>query len=158
VGCPGRLPAHDRRRAGRHLKVLFALAHSLTAGIVTAAAFIAYQQIENHVLNPMVMSHTVKANPLLVLLSVLVGASIGSWLDGFFGAFVAALHFHPSRGRHSDNRPRTVARCRGAGSNGRRAASRPGRYPRAPRFLSASLSTRALRGSRAPDTVIGNGP
>jgi hypothetical protein len=38
--------------------VLFALGHSLTAGIVTAIAFIAYQQIENHVLNPMVMSRT----------------------------------------------------------------------------------------------------
>jgi len=35
--------------------VLFALGHSLTAGIVTAAVFIAYQQIENHVLNPVVM-------------------------------------------------------------------------------------------------------
>jgi predicted PurR-regulated permease PerM len=32
--------------------VLFALGHSLTAGIVTAAAFIIYQEIENHVLNP----------------------------------------------------------------------------------------------------------
>ena len=58
--------------------VLFALGHSLTAGIVTAAAFIAYQQIENHVLNPVVMSRTVKINPLLVLLSILVGTSIGT--------------------------------------------------------------------------------
>jgi predicted PurR-regulated permease PerM len=78
--------------------VLFALGHSLTAGIVTAAAFIAYQQIENHVLNPVIMSRTVKVNPLLVLLSVLVGASIGSWLGGFFGAFVAALVAIPVAG------------------------------------------------------------
>ena len=70
--------------------VLFALGHSLTAGIVTAAAFIAYQQIENHVLNPVVMSRTVKVNPLLVLLSLLIGTSIGDWLGGFFGSFVAA--------------------------------------------------------------------
>ena len=69
--------------------VLFALGHSLTAGIVTAAAFIAYQQIENHVLNPVVMSRTVKINPLLVLLSILVGTSIGDWVGGFFGSFVA---------------------------------------------------------------------
>jgi hypothetical protein len=46
--------------------VLFALGHSLTADIVTAAAFIAYQQIENHVLNPVIMSRTVNVNPLLV--------------------------------------------------------------------------------------------
>ena len=78
--------------------VLFALGHSLTAGIVTAAAFIAYQQTENHVLNPVVMSRTVKINPLLVLLSILVGTSIGDWLGGFFGSFVAALLSIPVAG------------------------------------------------------------
>ncbi len=78
--------------------VLFALGHSFTAGIVTAAAFIAYQQIENHVLNPVVMSRTVNVNPLLVLLSVLVGTSIGDWLGGFFGSFVAALLSIPVAG------------------------------------------------------------
>jgi predicted PurR-regulated permease PerM len=45
--------------------VLFAAGHSLTAGIITAAVFIGYQQLENHVLNPVVMSRTVKVNPLL---------------------------------------------------------------------------------------------
>jgi predicted PurR-regulated permease PerM len=78
--------------------VLFALGHSLTAGIVTAAAFIAYTQIENHVLNPVVMSRTVKINPLLVLLAILAGTSIGSWLGGTFGAFVAALLSIPAAG------------------------------------------------------------
>jgi hypothetical protein len=78
--------------------VLFALGHSLTAGIVTAIAFIAYQQIENHVLNPVVMSRTVKVNPLLVLLSLLVGTSIGDWVGGFFGSFVAALLSIPVAG------------------------------------------------------------
>jgi predicted PurR-regulated permease PerM len=38
-----------------------------------------------------VMSRTVNVNPLLVLLSILVGTSIGDWLGGFFGSFVAAL-------------------------------------------------------------------
>ena len=78
--------------------VLFALAHSLTAGIVTAAAFIIYQQIENHVLNPVVMSRTANVNPLLVLLSLLVGTSIGDWVGGFFGSFVAALLSIPVAG------------------------------------------------------------
>jgi predicted PurR-regulated permease PerM len=78
--------------------VLFALGHSFTAGLVTAAAFVTYQQIENHVLNPVVMSRTVKVNPLLVLLSVLVGTSIGDWLGGFFGSFVAALLSIPIAG------------------------------------------------------------
>jgi predicted PurR-regulated permease PerM len=78
--------------------VLFALAHSLTAGIVTAAAFLIYQQIENHVLNPVVMSRTANVNPLLVLLSLLVGTSIGDWVGGFFGSFVAALLSIPVAG------------------------------------------------------------
>jgi predicted PurR-regulated permease PerM len=78
--------------------VLFALGHSLTAGIVTAAAFLAYQQIENHVLNPIVMSRTANVNPLLVLLSLLVGTSIGDWVGGFFGSFVAALLSIPAAG------------------------------------------------------------
>jgi predicted PurR-regulated permease PerM len=78
--------------------VIFATGHSLTAGIVTAAAFITYQQIENHVLNPVVMSRTVQINPLLVLLSILVGTSIGDWVGGFFGSFVAALLSIPVAG------------------------------------------------------------
>jgi predicted PurR-regulated permease PerM len=78
--------------------VLFATAHSLTAGIVTLIVFLVYTQVENHILNPVVMSRTVKVNPLLVLLSILVGASIGSWIGGIFGAFVAALLSIPAAG------------------------------------------------------------
>ena len=78
--------------------VLFALGHSLTAGIITAAAFLIYQQIENHVLNPVIMSRTANVNPLLVLLSLLVGTSIGDWVGGFFGSFVGALLAIPAAG------------------------------------------------------------
>ena len=78
--------------------VLFALGHSLTAGIVTLIVFLIYTQLENHVLNPVVMSRTVKVNPLLVLLAVLVGASMGGWVGGFFGGFVAALLAIPVAG------------------------------------------------------------
>jgi predicted PurR-regulated permease PerM len=78
--------------------VLFAAAHSLTAGIITLIVFLVYTQVENHVLNPIVMSRTVKVNPLLVLVSILVGASIGSLIGGIFGAFVAALLAIPAAG------------------------------------------------------------
>jgi predicted PurR-regulated permease PerM len=78
--------------------VLFAVGHSLTAGIVTLVVFLLYTQIENHVLNPVVMSRTVKVNPLLVLVAILVGASLGSWIGGIFGAFVAALIAIPTAG------------------------------------------------------------
>jgi predicted PurR-regulated permease PerM len=78
--------------------VIFATFHSLTAGIVTLVVFLVYTQVENHVLNPVVMSRTVKISPLLVLLAVLVGASIGSLIGGIFGGFVAALLAIPTAG------------------------------------------------------------
>jgi hypothetical protein len=78
--------------------VLFAVGHSLTAGIVTLVVFLIYTQLENHALNPLVMSRTVKVNPLLVLIAILVGASLGDWIGGVFGAFVAALLAIPAAG------------------------------------------------------------
>jgi predicted PurR-regulated permease PerM len=78
--------------------VLFALGHSFFAGVVTLVVFIVYTQVENHVLNPVVMSKTVRISPLLVLLAVLVGASVGSLIGGIFGGFVAALLAIPTAG------------------------------------------------------------
>jgi predicted PurR-regulated permease PerM len=78
--------------------VLFAFGHSITAGISTAVVFLVYTQIENHILNPVIMSKTVRISPLLVLIAVLVGASVGSLVDGLFGGFVAALLSIPAAG------------------------------------------------------------
>jgi predicted PurR-regulated permease PerM len=78
--------------------VLFAFTHSTTAGISTAVVFLVYTQVENHILNPVIMSKTVRISPLLVLISVLVGASLGSLVDGLFGGFVAALLSIPAAG------------------------------------------------------------
>jgi predicted PurR-regulated permease PerM len=60
--------------------------------------FAVYTQIENHVLNPVVMSKTVRINPLLVFIAVLVGASLGSLIGGLSGGFVAALLAIPTAG------------------------------------------------------------
>ena len=78
--------------------VLFAFTHSIAAGVVTAVVFLIYTQIENHILNPLVMSRTVKINPLLVFISVMVGAVIGSGIGGIFGGFVAVLLAVPIAG------------------------------------------------------------
>jgi predicted PurR-regulated permease PerM len=78
--------------------VLFAFIHSVTAGIATAVVFLVYTQVENHILNPVIMSKTVRISPLLVLIAVLVGASLGSLVDGIFGGFVAALLSIPAAG------------------------------------------------------------
>jgi predicted PurR-regulated permease PerM len=65
--------------------VAIAFLTSTGAGIAVVVMYIVYQQVENHVLQPVVMSRTVKLNPLLVLLSVLVGVE----LAGFVGALLA---------------------------------------------------------------------
>jgi predicted PurR-regulated permease PerM len=70
----------------------------LTAGIITMVVFLVYTQIENHILNPVIMSRTVRINPLLVLMSVLVGAELGNLVGGLFGGFVAALLAIPVAG------------------------------------------------------------
>jgi predicted PurR-regulated permease PerM len=59
--------------------------HSITAGIVVVTFFLVYQQIENHVLQPVVYGRTVKLSPLVVLISVLIGAE----LAGVLGALAA---------------------------------------------------------------------
>jgi predicted PurR-regulated permease PerM len=78
--------------------VLFAFTTSWPAGLVTLVVFLIYTQVENHVLNPIIMSRTVRINPLLVLVSILFGATLGSWVGGFFGGFVAALLAIPLAG------------------------------------------------------------
>ena len=79
--------------------VLFALfTKGLGAGIVTLVVFLVYTQLENHILNPVIMSKTVRISPLLVLVSVLVAASLGDWIGGLFGGFVAALLAIPAAG------------------------------------------------------------
>jgi predicted PurR-regulated permease PerM len=79
--------------------VIFALfTKGLTGGIVTLVVFLIYTQFENHVLNPVIMSKTVRISPLLVLTSVLVAASLGDWIGGLFGGFVAALLAIPLAG------------------------------------------------------------
>ncbi len=78
--------------------VIIATLHSLPAGIVTLVVFLVYQQIENHVLNPVIMSRTVRLNPLWVLLAVLLGASLGDLVGSIFGGLVGALLAVPAAG------------------------------------------------------------
>ncbi|MEZ5408439.1 MAG: AI-2E family transporter [Acidimicrobiales bacterium] len=70
---------------GAAAAVLGALLVSPGAGIAAVVFFVIYQQFENFVLAPMVMARTVKINPLVTLLSVLLGVE----LFGFDGALLA---------------------------------------------------------------------
>ena len=71
--------------------VVIAAIHSVPAGITMLIVFLVYQQIENHVLNPVIMSKTVQLNPFWVLIAVLVGATLGGRVAGGLGTFVGAL-------------------------------------------------------------------
>jgi predicted PurR-regulated permease PerM len=58
---------------------------STTSGIIILIFFVVYQQIENHILQPVVYGRTVQLSPLAVLIAVL----IGSELAGVIGALAA---------------------------------------------------------------------
>jgi predicted PurR-regulated permease PerM len=64
---------------------LVAFAHSTTAGIAMVIIYNVYQQIENHVIQPLVMKRSVQVSPFITLVAVLVGSA----LLGFVGALLA---------------------------------------------------------------------
>lgn len=70
--------------------VLVALAATgTTAAVVTAIFFVVYQQLENHVLQPLVYGRTLRLSPLAVLIAVLLGAEVAGVL-GALGAIPIA--------------------------------------------------------------------
>jgi predicted PurR-regulated permease PerM len=62
---------------------------SIPAGIIVLAFMIVYQQIENHLLQPLVYSRTVQLSPLAILIAVLIGAKLAGVL-GALGAIPLA--------------------------------------------------------------------
>ncbi|HET7554695.1 MAG TPA: AI-2E family transporter [Gaiellaceae bacterium] len=66
-----------------------AFLHSIPAGIVVIVFFIVYQQIENHLLQPVVYGRTVQLSPLAVLISILIGAELAG-IIGALGAIPVA--------------------------------------------------------------------
>jgi predicted PurR-regulated permease PerM len=54
-------------------------------GLIVVAFFIGYQQLENHILQPVIYGRTVQMSPLAVLIAVLIGAE----LAGVLGALAA---------------------------------------------------------------------
>jgi predicted PurR-regulated permease PerM len=70
---------------GAVVGVIAAFTQSITAGIVVIIFFVIYQQLENHLLQPLIFARTVQLNPLTVLLAILVGVE----LAGILGALLA---------------------------------------------------------------------
>jgi predicted PurR-regulated permease PerM len=69
--------------------VAFLSTDSIWSGIVVLIFFIVYQQLENHLLQPLVYGRTVQLSPLIVLIAVLIGASLAGVL-GALGAIPVA--------------------------------------------------------------------
>lgn len=65
--------------------VLAGFIHSVPAGITVLVFFVLYQQLENHLLQPVVFARTVKLDPLTVIVAILIGAE----LMGILGALLA---------------------------------------------------------------------
>jgi predicted PurR-regulated permease PerM len=62
-----------------------AFLHTIVAGIIVVVFFVVYQQVENHLLQPIIYGRTVQLSPLAVLISILIGAE----LAGILGALAA---------------------------------------------------------------------
>ena len=70
---------------------LFALTHSVGAGITVAIAMFLYQQIKNHFLYPVVVGRAVSLGSLLVLVSVLAGAELAGIGGAVFAIPIAGV-------------------------------------------------------------------
>lgn len=70
---------------GAVLVSFVALFKSFTAAVIMAIFFVIYQQLENTFIQPMIDSRTVQISPLTVLISAILGISLG----GILGALVA---------------------------------------------------------------------
>jgi predicted PurR-regulated permease PerM len=70
---------------GGVVAVLAGFIHSVPAGIVVLVWFVLYQQLENHLLQPLVFKRTVQLNPLTVIIAILLGVE----LLGVLGALLA---------------------------------------------------------------------
>ena len=137
---------------GAVIATLAAFVESTTAGIVVIVFFVLYQQLENHLLQPLIFARTVKVNPLTVLIAILVAVELAGILGALLAIPVAGIIqiiardiWDTSRGRLKDRptvgedeipvdatrEPQPVAAAAGDGDpvvdGGSRAAPAPGR-------------------------------
>jgi predicted PurR-regulated permease PerM len=76
---------------GAIVALIAAAIHSLPALVVVAIFFVVYQQLENHLLQPVILSRTVKLNPLTVLIAILVAVELAGVLGAFLAIPVAGI-------------------------------------------------------------------
>ncbi len=67
------------------------LVHSVPAGIAVVVFFVVYQQLENHLLQPVIFARTVKLNPLTVIIAILVAVELAGILGALLAIPVASI-------------------------------------------------------------------
>ena len=73
------------------LATLLALSQSATLGLCTLVFFVAAQQLEGHILVPLLIKKLVGLNPVAVILAILVGAKLGGILGILLAVPIAAV-------------------------------------------------------------------
>lgn len=73
------------------LATLLALSQSAVLGLWTLVFFVAVQQLENHILVPLLIKKLVGLNPVMVILAILVGAKLGGVLGILLAVPLAAV-------------------------------------------------------------------
>jgi predicted PurR-regulated permease PerM len=76
---------------GGVVAVLAGFIHSVPAGITVLVFFVLYQQLENHLLQPLVFARTVKVDPLTVIVAILVGVELAGILGALLAIPVASM-------------------------------------------------------------------
>ncbi|WP_217925126.1 AI-2E family transporter [Miltoncostaea oceani] len=84
VGLLGLIPMIGAT-IGATLAVAVAFGVGVKVGLIALGFFIAYQQLENHLIQPQIMRRTVNLNPLVVVVAIVSGVSL--W--GILGALMA---------------------------------------------------------------------
>lgn len=73
------------------LAVLFALTESVTLGLYALILFIVIQQLESHLLIPTVMGRSTNLNPVIILVSLLMGGKIFGLIGVIMAVPIAVL-------------------------------------------------------------------
>jgi predicted PurR-regulated permease PerM len=61
-----------------------ALTQGAWAGLIALAIFLVYQQLENHVLQPLIVGRAVRLSPPATMVAALVGVAAGGFVGGLF--------------------------------------------------------------------------
>jgi predicted PurR-regulated permease PerM len=95
---------------GGIVAVVAGFVHSVPAGITVLIFFLLYQQLENHLLQPLVFARTVKLNPLTVIIAILIAVELAGVLGALLAIPVASIIQVIARDvwDHRRGRPREV--------------------------------------------------